>query len=303
VQALQAQAEQAQAAYQAAQDEIARLKSEVAPAGVPPEELEAAQAEAAAARAQAEQAQAAYAALQQEVAAMRVEIAEARRVAAREGERFEAEKAILVAEGAEGVALARGARKFSLSEYDQGKQLLEQAGEHLRAGSFSLCMDRAREATRLFNMAAEASRRAQEAESAALRSSHDKAVVEERMKYARALSEEAQKSAQEIESLKEERDRLARELDECKARAFVAAPPAPTYHVVEKGDCLWKIAEAEYGDPFRWPLIFWANRDKIKNPDLIYPKQQLRVPRDVSQDEIERAIREASERPRPKPRR
>ncbi|MBN2141660.1 MAG: peptidoglycan-binding protein [Desulfovibrionaceae bacterium] len=55
----------------------------------------------------------------------------------------------------------------------------------------------------------------------------------------------------------------------------------PTSHTVLKGECLWWISEYKqiYNDPFMWPLIFKANRDKIKNPDLIYPGQIFSVPR------------------------
>ncbi len=55
----------------------------------------------------------------------------------------------------------------------------------------------------------------------------------------------------------------------------------PVSHTVTKGECLWWISEYKhiYNDPFMWPLIFKANRDKIKNPDLIYPGQQFEIPR------------------------
>jgi len=52
-------------------------------------------------------------------------------------------------------------------------------------------------------------------------------------------------------------------------------------HTVTKGECLWWIAEYKhvYNDAFMWPLIYKANRDQIKNPDLIYAGQQFDVPR------------------------
>jgi hypothetical protein len=50
------------------------------------------------------------------------------------------------------------------------------------------------------------------------------------------------------------------------------------YEVV-KGDCLWFIAERFYKDPFKWPKIFEANRDKIEDPHWIYPKQKFLIPR------------------------
>ncbi len=55
----------------------------------------------------------------------------------------------------------------------------------------------------------------------------------------------------------------------------------PVTHTVTKGECLWWISEYKhvYNDPFMWPLIYKANRDKISNPDLIYPGQQFDVPR------------------------
>ena len=50
-----------------------------------------------------------------------------------------------------------------------------------------------------------------------------------------------------------------------------------TYTVVA-GDSLSKIAKKVYGKSSQWKVIFEANRDIIKNPDLIYPDQVLRIP-------------------------
>ena len=52
------------------------------------------------------------------------------------------------------------------------------------------------------------------------------------------------------------------------------------YHTVVRGDCLWNIAKKEtyYSDPYMWPRIYRANKDKIKDADLIYPEQVLTVP-------------------------
>jgi nucleoid-associated protein YgaU len=61
--------------------------------------------------------------------------------------------------------------------------------------------------------------------------------------------------------------------------AWVEKPDVISYNVV-KGDCLWNIAKKKehYGNGFAWPIIYNANRDQIKNPDLIYPKQVFKVP-------------------------
>ena len=47
---------------------------------------------------------------------------------------------------------------------------------------------------------------------------------------------------------------------------------------VQAGDSLSKIAKREYGDANKWHAIFEANRDKIKNPDLIHPGDVLTLP-------------------------
>lgn len=50
-----------------------------------------------------------------------------------------------------------------------------------------------------------------------------------------------------------------------------------TYTVV-KGDCLWNIARKYYGFGSKYTIIYNANRDKISNPNLIYPGQVLTIP-------------------------
>jgi nucleoid-associated protein YgaU len=59
-----------------------------------------------------------------------------------------------------------------------------------------------------------------------------------------------------------------------------AAAPTPAFktYVVQKGDSLSKIAKAEYGNANDWRRIFEANKDTIKNPDLIHPGQSLKIP-------------------------
>ena len=56
-----------------------------------------------------------------------------------------------------------------------------------------------------------------------------------------------------------------------------AAARGRTYTVV-KGDSLSAIAKREYGDANKWHAIYEANRDTIKDPDLIHPGQTLRLP-------------------------
>ncbi|WP_298237992.1 LysM peptidoglycan-binding domain-containing protein [uncultured Algibacter sp.] len=49
-------------------------------------------------------------------------------------------------------------------------------------------------------------------------------------------------------------------------------------HVVNSGETLGKIAKHYYGDAMKYKEIFAANTDILKNPDLIYPDQELIIP-------------------------
>jgi nucleoid-associated protein YgaU len=50
------------------------------------------------------------------------------------------------------------------------------------------------------------------------------------------------------------------------------------WHEVVKGDTLSKIAEKYYGDPGLYTKIFEANKNILKDPNLIKIGQKLRIP-------------------------
>ena len=54
------------------------------------------------------------------------------------------------------------------------------------------------------------------------------------------------------------------------------AAGSEVFYTVAPGDSLSKIATKYKG--VTWQKIFEANRDQIKNPDLIHPGQKLRIP-------------------------
>ena len=54
------------------------------------------------------------------------------------------------------------------------------------------------------------------------------------------------------------------------------------YYVIKKGDTLWGIAKAFYGDGNKHTLVFEANREVIRDPDLIFPGQKIRIPQGSS---------------------
>jgi nucleoid-associated protein YgaU len=47
---------------------------------------------------------------------------------------------------------------------------------------------------------------------------------------------------------------------------------------VQPGNTLWAIARERYGEGIMYVLVFEANRDRIRNPDLIYPGQVFVLP-------------------------
>ena len=60
--------------------------------------------------------------------------------------------------------------------------------------------------------------------------------------------------------------------------ALHAAPEAGGSRVISRGDSLWALSRLAYGDGARYAVIFNANRDKIHNPNLIYPGQTFVMP-------------------------
>jgi nucleoid-associated protein YgaU len=52
------------------------------------------------------------------------------------------------------------------------------------------------------------------------------------------------------------------------------------YYTIERGDTLSAIAQRFLGKASDYPKIFEANREVIKDPDLIYPGQKIRIPLD-----------------------
>lgn len=62
----------------------------------------------------------------------------------------------------------------------------------------------------------------------------------------------------------------------------LSAPPAAEeieLYMIVKGDTLSAVAKRFYGDGNAYSRLFEANREVIKNPDLIFPGQKIRIPK------------------------
>lgn len=59
---------------------------------------------------------------------------------------------------------------------------------------------------------------------------------------------------------------------------LTVAEPKLNYYTIQSGDSLSKIAKEVYGTFDKWEALFEANREVIKDPDLIYPGQIILIP-------------------------
>jgi hypothetical protein len=102
---------------------------------------------------------------------------------------------------------------------------------------------------------------------------------------------------QALAALKQKREEEAR-LSAMQSQQPEPAPSTMDSYTVSRGDSLWGISGRGdiYGNPYQWPLIYKANRSKIKDADLIYPGQQLDIERGASQADVDAAINHARTR-------
>ncbi|WKC96198.1 LysM peptidoglycan-binding domain-containing protein [Borreliella burgdorferi] len=74
--------------------------------------------------------------------------------------------------------------------------------------------------------------------------------------------------------------RLANELFLESARYLEAyqSNASSELYVIKIGNTLWGISKKLYNDPYLWPKIWFANRQKIQNPDLIHSNWKIIIP-------------------------
>jgi len=52
----------------------------------------------------------------------------------------------------------------------------------------------------------------------------------------------------------------------------------PRIHKVERGESLWKLADEVLGDPYLWPYIYRANKNRLPDPDQLTVGMSLVIP-------------------------
>ena len=94
-----------------------------------------------------------------------------------------------------------------------------------------------------------------------------------------AEQQEIVRLEEQLEALRSQVSEVEAEVSEWESFPIRGGGP-PTQYTVKRGECLWVISghDEVYGDPLKWPRIYRANRDLIKDPDLIYPGWVLTIP-------------------------
>jgi nucleoid-associated protein YgaU len=72
--------------------------------------------------------------------------------------------------------------------------------------------------------------------------------------------------------------RVAARVESPFLRAERLELPADQAFIVQPGNSLWRIARRTYGEGLRYSVIYEANRQQIRDPDLIYPGQVFAIP-------------------------
>jgi nucleoid-associated protein YgaU len=76
------------------------------------------------------------------------------------------------------------------------------------------------------------------------------------------------------------RGQVARRIEVPFRRAdAISQLPTQGIAVVQPGNTLWHLARRTYGDGVQYTVIYQANKDQIRDPDLIYPGQIFTLPK------------------------
>ncbi len=94
-----------------------------------------------------------------------------------------------------------------------------------------------------------------------------------------SLQQELQQVRAQVNNLSPKEQALRQEIQQLKTEIA----KYPSEYTVQRGDYLSKIAGMRYiyNNPKAWPRIYRANRDKIKDPNLIYPGWVLYIPHGI----------------------
>ncbi len=85
-------------------------------------------------------------------------------------------------------------------------------------------------------------------------------------------------NAAEVPEAPVEAPEASAEAPEAPAEQQTEVAPAEMFYTVQKGDCLWSIAQKFFGTGMKWNAIYAANTASIRNPNLLSVGQTLIIP-------------------------
>jgi nucleoid-associated protein YgaU len=118
----------------------------------------------------------------------------------------------------------------------------------------------------------------------------DVAMAKEMAATAKVQADQARQEVRQLSTqVKQNRDlflgKVEQTLQDMKQEQATKSPkiqpktvPAQQMYEVQKGDSLWIIAKKVYNDSTQWRKIFEANKDRLVNPNSLYPGQHLIIP-------------------------
>ena len=122
-----------------------------------------------------------------------------------------------------------------------------------------------------------------------LQEQREKRELDQRIKAIR----EEQEQRKAIEQKEKEKRLNEERLKQGRERAI------HLYHTVKRGESLPSISALPevYDDSQLWPILYRANRDQIRDPKYISPGQLLRIPRNLTREDILEAVRSSRGKP------
>lgn len=150
------------------------------------------------------------------------------------------------------------------------------------------------------NLSAEKNR---QAEAKRLLRENEERNEQARLKAIALAEEQRRKEAEEVLSRIAEQARMRQVSDaeatlQAERQKVPKEHPTVSSHTVKRGETLPQIAALPeiYNDQFLWPIVYRANRDQIRDPRHLWPGQVLRIPRNLTRDDLQEARRYAQEK-------
>ncbi len=184
-------------------------------------------------------------------------------------------------------AYSLGADHLATQHYQAAYEALKKGEVHLDAGEYEQARSAFAIADHFARVAIQAAREEQDR-------------LEKELKAREAAERRRQLEARQEAATSPEPLKSAPKPSIPETRAAPEPPQEPepekvSRYDVREGDTLWLIAARPevYGDPLLWPVLYRANRDQIKDPRRVYEGQTLEVPRNMTENDLEEARRQA----------